>query len=173
MRKITVLDTRTIVIGRMGENQAAQVVWPGLLKTWRGLYGEGTVQLTVKRPEDTVPYPAVCEISGDDVTWTVGAADTAQRGTGACELSYIVGDTVAKSQTWATLTLKSLSGDGAGEPPEAQQSWVDKVLQAVSDLRRGVTDEEAITLLRECGIADPATDGENLYTDSDGAVYIL
>ena len=144
MRKITVLDTRTIVIGRMGENQAAQVVWPGLLKTWRGLYGEGTVQLTVKRPEDTAPYPAVCEISGDDVTWTVSAADTAQRGTGACELSYIVGDTVAKSQTWATLTLKSLSGDESGEPPEdPAKAWFTAIQSQIGDLNDLTTTAKA------------------------------
>lgn len=139
MRKIAVMDTRTIVIGRVGENDAAQVVWPGLLSRWRGLYGEGTVQLAVRRALDKSPYPAVCTVDGDDVTWTVSAADTAQHGTGECELSYLVGDVVVKSQTWATLTLRSLTGEEPGEPPEPQKSWVDQVISA------GATAEKAAT----------------------------
>lgn len=135
MRKIAVMDTRTIVIGRVGENDAAQVVWPGLLAKWRGLYGEGTVQLAVRRPLDKSPYPAVCEVSGDDVTWTVSAADTAQHGTGECELSYLVGDTVAKSQTWAAMILRSLTGDEPGEPPEApEKAWFAAIQSQIGDL---------------------------------------
>lgn len=129
------MDTRTIVIGRVGENAAAQVVWPGLLSKWRGLYGEGTVQLAVRRPLDKSPYPAMCEVSGDDVTWTVSAADTAQHGTGECELSYLVGDVVAKSQTWATMILRSLTGDEPGEPPEdPAKAWFTAIQSQIGDL---------------------------------------
>nr|DAQ96399.1 MAG TPA: nucleoid-associated protein [Caudoviricetes sp.] len=135
MRKIAVMDTRTIVIGRVGENEAAQVVWPGLLAKWRGLYGKGTVQLAVRRPLDKSPYPAVCEVSGDDVTWTVSAADTAQHGTGECELSYLVGDTVAKSQTWAAMILRSLTGDEPGEPAEdPAKAWFAAIQSQIGDL---------------------------------------
>lgn len=135
MRKIAVMDTRTIVIGRVGENEAAQVVWPGLLAKWRGLYGEGTVQLAVRRALDKSPYPAVCAVDGDDVTWTVSAADTAQHGTGECELSYLVGDVVAKSQTWATLTLRSLTGEEPGEPPEdPAKAWFAAIQSQIGDL---------------------------------------
>lgn len=135
MRKIAVMDTHTIVIGRVGENEAAQVVWPGLLSKWRGLYGEGTVQLAVRRPLDKSPYPAVCEVSGDDVTWTVSATDTAQHGTGECELSYLVGDTVAKSQTWAAMILRSLTGDEPGEPPEdPAKAWFAAIQSQIGDL---------------------------------------
>ena len=135
MRKIAVMDTRTIVIGRVGENEAAQVVWPGLLAKWRGLYGEGTVQLAVRRPLDKLPYPVVCAADGDNVTWTVSAADTAQNGTGECELSYLVGDTVAKSQTWATMILRSLTGDEPGEPPEdPAKAWFAAIQSQIGDL---------------------------------------
>lgn len=135
MRKIAVMDTRTIVIGRVGENEAAQVVWPGLLSKWRGLYGEGTVQLAVRRALDKSPYPAVCAVDGDDVTWTVSAADTAQHGTGECELSYLMGDVVVKSQTWATLTLRSLTGEEPGEPPEdPAKAWFSAIQSQIGDL---------------------------------------
>lgn len=132
MRTIAVTGNETIRIGRAGENQAVQVIWPGLLEKWRGLYGEGTVQLAVRRPKDTAPYPAVCEVSENDVTWTVQAADTARHGIGECELTYLVGEKVAKSQTWATEIRRSLTEDEMVEPPEAQQGWVDQVLAAGS-----------------------------------------
>lgn len=140
MRKIIVMDARTIVVGRAGENGAAQVVWPGILAKWRELYGEGTVQLAVRRPGDKEPYPAVCETDGDDVMWTVSAADTGQAGIGECELSYIVGDTVAKSQTWATMILKSLTGDGTTEPPEEPaKAWFAAVQEQIGDLSKLTT----------------------------------
>lgn len=130
MRTIAVTGNETIRIGRAGENQAVQVIWPGLLEKWRELYGEGTVQLAVRRPKDTAPYPAVCEVSENDVMWTVQAADTARHGIGECELTYLVGEKVAKSQTWATEIRRSLTEDDMVEPPEAQQGWVDQVLAA-------------------------------------------
>lgn len=135
MRKIEVMDARTIVIGRAGENGAAQVVWPGILAKWRGLYGEGTVQLAARRPGDKDPYPAVCEVSGDDVTWVVSAGDTGRAGIGECELSYLVGDTVAKSQTWATMVMKSLTGDGTAEPPEEPaKAWFTAMQEQIGNL---------------------------------------
>ena len=77
MKIVTVKDNQTITIGRVGENKAKQIIWKGLLGEWRELYGEGIVQLAVRRPKDSAPYPATCEMSGDDVIWTVSSADTA------------------------------------------------------------------------------------------------
>ena len=135
MRTITVTGNDTIRIGRVGENRAVQIIWPGLLGKWRELYGEGTVQLAARRPKDTASYPVICEVRGNDVTWTVQAADTARHGIGECELTYLVGEKIAKSQTWATEILRSLTEDEIAEPPDdPAKTWYMEIRQEIGNL---------------------------------------
>ena len=135
MRKIAVIGNETIHIGRRGENQAIQIVWTNILENWRTMYGEGVVQLAVRRPKDTAPYPVACEVSGNDVMWTIQAADTAQSGVGECELSYIVDAVLVKSQTWNTMIARSLTGAGTEEPPsEPAKTWFTKIQTEIGNL---------------------------------------
>ena len=135
MRKIAVIGNETIHIGRRGENQAIQIVWTNILENWRTMYGEGVVQLAVRRPKDTAPYPVACEVSGNDVMWTIQAADTAQSGVGECELSYIVDAVLVKSQTWNTMIARSLTGVGTVEPPsEPAKTWFTKIQTEIGNL---------------------------------------
>lgn len=135
MREIAVIGNETIHIGRRGENQAIQIVWTNILENWRTMYGEGVVQLAVRRPKDTAPYPVACEVSGNDVMWTIQAADTAQSGVGECELSYIVDAVLVKSQTWNTMIARSLTGAGTVEPPsEPAKTWFTKIQTEIGNL---------------------------------------
>lgn len=135
MRKIAVIGNETIHIGRRGENQAIQIVWTNILENWRTMYGEGVVHLAVRRPKDTAPYPVACEVSGNDVMWTIQAADTAQSGVGECELSYIVDAVLVKSQTWNTMIARSLTGAGTVEPPsEPAKTWFTKIQTEIGNL---------------------------------------
>lgn len=135
MRKIAVIGNETIHIGRRGENQAIQIVWTNILENWRTMYGEGVVQLAVRRPKDTAPYPVACEVSGNDVMWTIQAADTAQSGVGECELSYIVDAVLVKSQTWNTMIARSLTGARTVEPPsEPAKTWFTKIQTEIGNL---------------------------------------
>ena len=144
MRTIAVIGNETIRIGRVGENRAVQIIWPGLLEKWRELYGEGTVQLAARRPKDAAPYPVVCEVSENDVTWTVQAADTARHGIGECELTYLVGEKIAKSQTWATEILRSLTEDEMAEPPDdPAKTWYMEMRQEIGDLDNLETDDKS------------------------------
>ena len=59
----------------------------------------------------------------------ITASDTAQSGFDRCELHYIIGDVLVKSDMWSTYTADAL-GTPAPEAPEPQQAWVDKVLAA-------------------------------------------
>ena len=43
MKTITVKDATTIVIGRVGENDARCVVWPDILTEWENEFGPGDV----------------------------------------------------------------------------------------------------------------------------------
>lgn len=135
MRTITVTGNETIQIGRRGENQAIQIVWTNILENWRTMYGEGVVQLAVRRPKDRTPYPAACDVIGNDIMWTIQAADTAQNGAGECELSYIVGTALVKSQTWDTMIARSLTGAGTVEPPsEPAKTWFTKIQTEIGNL---------------------------------------
>ena len=135
MRTITVTGNETIQIGRRGENQATQIIWTNILENWRTMYGDGVVQLAVRRPNDTDPYPAACEVIGNDIMWTIQAADTAQNGAGECELSYIVDAVLVKSQTWDTMIARSLTGDGTVDPPsEPSKTWFSKIQSEIGSL---------------------------------------
>ena len=183
MKTITVKDNQTITIGRVGENKAKQIIWKGLLGEWRELYGEGIVQLAVRRPKDSAPYPATCEASGDDVIWTVSSADVASSGIGECELSYLVDDVVAKSKTWATLTLRSLTGDEQGEPPEdPARAWFLVIQAEIGDLSKLTTKarDNLVAAINEAArtgsggagsIAMQVADGYIQYSTDDGASW--
>lgn len=173
MRTISVTGSEIIRIGRVGENRAVQIIWPGLLEKWRELYGDGTVQLAARRPKDTAPYPVVCEVSENDVTWTVQAADTARHGIGECELTYLVGEKVAKSQTWATEIRRSLTEDEMVEPPEAQQGWVDKVLEAGASAKEAAERAEEAAKQAESAVpAGSLSIGNGLKWAADGKLTV-
>lgn len=133
--KIYVRKHGVINLGRQGENDVRQVVWRDVFGEWEAQFGAGKVQLAVTRPEDEAPYLANIDVADGEITWTITNAETAKVGDGSCELSYIVGDAVKKSQTWTTYVCPSLTGQEPGDPPEPYQSWVDKIIQETADLK--------------------------------------
>ena len=114
-------------LGKQGENMARKIQFD--ISRWISTFGPGTVQLLHQRRGDEAPYPVAVEQEGDCAVWTVTNADTAAAGTGRAELQYYVGDALVKSETWMTKVLPAL-GPASETPPEAQQGWVDQVLQA-------------------------------------------
>lgn len=121
----TAIHSEPIDLGRQGENLARTIEID--ISAWRAEYGEGTVQLLHQRPGDSTPYPAAVEQAGDVVRWEITAADTARVGYGAAQLLFYAGDVLAKQCIYRTYVSPSL-GQSAGEPPEAQQPWVERVL---------------------------------------------
>ena len=118
----------SLAIGRRGENEARRVVFD--LSAWRRHYGEGTVQLLHQRAGDESPYPCALTVEGDTAYWLIQSADVAKAGWGSAQLHYYVGDTLAKSTIWRTVTADA-PGDPSETPPEPQQGWVDKMLADV------------------------------------------
>lgn len=118
----------SLAIGRRGENDARRVVFD--LSVWRRHYGKGTVQLLHQRAGDESPYPCALTVEGDTAYWLIRAADVNKPGWGEAQLHYYVGDTLAKSAIWRTVTADAL-GDPSETPPEPQQGWVDKMLADV------------------------------------------
>lgn len=130
MRTLIVRDIMRITLGRQGENEALRIVWPDIVEKYARLYGNGVFSLAVKRMGDVAPYPVSITIDGSSVVWVPSNADTEMVGAGACELTYVVDNAVAKSQTWVTEVLPSITGEGETEPPKPYQNWVDEVLKA-------------------------------------------
>nr|DAL14467.1 MAG TPA_asm: collagen triple helix repeat protein [Caudoviricetes sp.] len=138
MRTVIVRDVTSIPLGRQGENLAAQVVWPDIVEKYRALYGEGTFALTARRNGDKARYPVKLSTDGVSLFWDVQRADVAMAGGGSCELTYTAGNTVAKSQSWNTIVLRSEDGRELTTPPPAYQSWVDEVLKAGAGVETAV-----------------------------------
>ena len=135
MRTVYAQKNKKIILGRQGEDKAVRVVWPGIVSDWSSLYGDGSFQLSVRRFGDENAYPVVVEVNGDDIRFTVTSAETAIAGNGKCELTYIANGTIAKSATWETVVLNSLTGQEPSEPPkEPAKSWFTAIQGQIGDL---------------------------------------
>lgn len=135
MRTVYAQKNKKIILGRQGEDKAVRVVWPGIVSDWSSLYGDGSFQLSVRRFGDENAYPVVVEVNGDDIRFTVTSAETAIAGIGKCELTYIANGTIAKSATWETVVLNSLTGQTPSEPPEEPaKSWFTSIQGQIGDL---------------------------------------
>ena len=135
MRTVYAQKNKKIILGRQGEDKAVRVVWPGIVSDWSSLYGDGSFQLSVRRFGDENAYPVVVEVNGDDIRFTVTSAETAIAGNGKCELTYIANGTIAKSATWETVVLNSLTGQTPSEPPgEPAKSWFTAIQGQIGNL---------------------------------------
>lgn len=151
-------------LGKQGENLARKIQFD--ISRWISTFGPGTVQLLHQRSGDEAPYPVAVYREGNFAVWTVTDADTAAPGTGHAELQYYVGDALAKSETWMTKVFPAL-GDAGETPPEAQQGWVDQVLQA------GAAATEAAEKAVNAAVRQPVVgDNGNWWTwDPDAGAY--
>lgn len=135
MRTVYAQKNKKIILGRQGEDNAVRVVWPGIVSDWSSLYGYGSFQLSVRRFGDENAYPVVVEVNGDDIRFTVTSTETSIAGNGNCELTYIANGTIAKSATWETVVLNSLTGQTPSEPPEEPaKSWFTAIQGKIGDL---------------------------------------
>lgn len=157
-----------LALGRKGENVARQVVFD--LRAWRAAYGDGAVSLCAKRAGDAEPYPCGVTQDEDTAVWVLRAADVDKPGWGNVQLSYYVGDTLAKSQTWRTLVAPSLCA--CGDPGEVQQGWLDQAGKDAAAAQQGAKDaQEAQKAAEDAakaakGSADAAADAAKAAQDA-------
>ena len=120
-----------------------------------------------RRNQDTAPYIANIELDGGDIVWTITSAETARVGDGECELTYTVGDSIAKSQIWTITVCESLTGQEPVDPPEPAKNWVDVVIKSASDAKQSATESaESATESAESAVnaqksAENAADSAN------------
>ena len=129
MREI-IADSRMMHIGKNGEGDALRVTFP-VVAEWEALYGAGGVwTLNVQRHGDALAYAAQdFKIEDGAALWVVTDADAAVVGEGRCELTYKIGDTAAKSRTYAFRVDRSLTG--GGDVPDPVKGWQEALEERV------------------------------------------
>lgn len=173
MRRIYAKAGETINLGREGEREARQIYFK--VSDWPKLFGEGSVQLIARRPDETVYYPVTITIDGDYAVWTVSDSDTAIPGRGNCELQYHAGNTLEKDPEWVTF-IADAAGEVSPDVPEPAEAWVEQVLRA------GMAVEDALKRLpvpsKETGTwwlwdaeAGVYVDSGASYTSQDEVLY--
>ena len=173
MRTVYVQAFMRLPLGKQGENEAVQVVWPGIVEEFRGLYGSGVFTLTAKRCGDAEAYPVAVSTEDGDVVWLVRVADVASLGSGSCELTYTVDGTVAKSQTWSTYVAASISGDAPGEPPEEPaKAWFAAIQAQIGNLDDLTTKAKAslVAAINEAAKTGSGSAGSISMRTADGYI---
>lgn len=139
MRSVTICPgVKELILGYQGENLAQQIAFD--VNGWGSLYGSGVYELTVQPPNGGTPYPVTVTVSGNQVLWAVTDADTATAGTGKAQLSYYVGEKLAKSQVWPTKILKSVGA--TGDAPDAYETWLSTLQALAAETQQNAEDAE-------------------------------
>lgn len=131
-----------LFLGRCGEHSARRIIFD--IGDWVASFGPGKAQLLAQRTGDSDPYPCAIHQNGSTVIWEIASSDVARPGhDGCCELRYLVGDYVVKSQVWTTVVYQSL-GSNAETVPEPWQGWVDQVVQVAAAAELAADRAEAV-----------------------------
>ena len=122
---VSAKKNEAVILGRVGENQAVTIAFD--CSHFSAEYGAGTAALAAKLPTGE-KYPVAATQDGNTVTWVVAAADVGAAGFGECELSWYVGEVIAKTQIFTTRILPALTGNETPTPPEPAQRWVEQII---------------------------------------------
>ena len=111
----TIADNGTIKLGFVNDNDATVIQFP--IAEIVSAYGDGgSWALLNQRPNDEeayeVPSAQLAVVDGY-LHWTVSAYDTAESGSGQCQLMYSVASVVKMSRKWRTVTKSSLVSGGS------------------------------------------------------------
>lgn len=130
MRTIHANKNKPLIIGFQGENDAVTVQFN--VSGWKDLYGEGTFSLLNQRPSETIGYP--CTVTEEDnvVSWVVKEVDVFKEGTGRVQLTYTVGETLAKSEQFFTIVRNSIN---VGDVPEPYPDWYYEVMKEINEAK--------------------------------------
>ena len=127
---------RGLSIGYERENEARGFAFD--FSSWAKEYGEGVLQLLIRRPGDKNPYPVVLRVEGSVATWLPSATDTAVEGTGKVQLIYTVGSVIAKTAIMSVLISPSL-GTGT-TPPEGFEVWLEQLTALAAETQKNASD---------------------------------
>lgn len=125
-----------IKLGHTGENEAVRVAFS--LLPFKETFPDGVPALLARRKGDAAAYPVPLTIEADTAYWSVTRADTEKAGFGQCELQWIVGNTLAKSDKFDFFVVKALEA-GAEAPDAPSKAWFEAIQTQIGDLSKLTT----------------------------------
>lgn len=172
MRSVSVrladLERCTIPIGFVDENLHTQVRFD--CKKMFDEYPAALPSLAVSPPEGST-YPAIVTKDGDYVVWDVTASDCASDGNGEIQLTFVVGEIVAKSYVGRIRVTRSLNP--SGEIPDPVQDWITQANAVLAEIPETI--DSALEAAKESGEFDgpQGPQGERGQKGDPGDDYVL
>lgn len=152
-------DDAMICIGKQGENKAVcvRIDCRDTLSEH-----EGASALIKVESANGVVYPGQAELTDGVLEWTITKSDTAYAGLGKAqiEISGVSGE-IFKTAIMQTWVLESLQG--AGEPPDPLQDWLDDAANALQEVQgsvRAADDAAAAANAAKTGADEAAADAD-------------
>ena len=119
----------TIPIGFVGENLHTKVRID-CMKLFEE-YPTASASMTIK-PVEGDAYPAVVTQEGDFIIWDVTDSDLVYPGVGEFQLSFSVGEVVAKSYIGKIRVDRSIVP--TGDVPDPAENWIDKATEILNEI---------------------------------------
>lgn len=168
-----------IKLGHTGENEAVRVAFS--LLPFKETFPDGVPSLLARRKGDASAYPVPLTIEADTAYWDVTRADTEKAGFGQCELQWIVGNTLAKSDKFDFFVVKALEA-GAEAPDAPSKAWFEAIQAQIGDLSKLTTKakENLVAAINEAartgggsggGTIDMRVSGGYIQYSNDGVTW--
>lgn len=125
--------------GERGENAVTEVILD--FAAWVEEFGEGIVNLYVKRGGDTSAYPVPLFIDGTVATWLVSETDTYKKGRGEAEYVYVVGEKIEKTAVFGFYVNRDI-GQPSTTPPSPYETWMDSLMELSNTTLKNAQDAE-------------------------------
>ena len=161
--KIEELRYATIPLGFAGENQRTQIRLDCTSAFEE--FPAAVASITAKAPTGE-KYPVVSTRSGNFVIWTGSDADLAHDGDGEMEVTFVEGETIAKTYRAKTKITESMGATGPAPDPVA--NWMTEANAALAEIP--ATINAALEAAKESGEFDgpPGADGRDGTDGQDG-----
>lgn len=153
------LEEKVIAIGFVDENLYTQVRID--CKELFDEHPDAIPSLAVQPPQGDA-YPAVVTRDGDIVVWNVAKSDVQYANLGRLQLTFVIGEIVAKSYVGKYVIDKSLIPDG--EAPTPIENWLTQAATALQALPQEVSNAVVALMGAMVGV------GETLDPDDDVTV---
>lgn len=133
-------DLRNVILnlGFVGENLHTRQIFD--CKKMFDQYPNASVSMTVTPPEGE-PYPGTIERDGDLVIWDVRDSDLVAEGCGEVQLTFMVGEVVAKTCIGRTKVERSLGA--TGDIPTPIENWIEQAEEVIGEAEAATAAAEA------------------------------
>lgn len=179
MIEIKATHRAPIKLGHTGENEAVRVAFS--LLPFKETFPDGVPALLARRKGDAAAYPVPLAVEEYTAYWTVTSADTEKAGFGQCELQWIVGNTLAKSDKFDLYVAKALEA-GAEAPDAPSKAWFEAIQAQIGDLSKLTTKakENLVAAINEAartgggsggGTIEMRVSGGYIQYSNDGATW--